>query len=457
MPALIGHTHAVAPLAWRNGRLVDAAQYLADVARVAALLPERGPVLNLCADRYRFAVGFGAALLRRHTSLLPPTHSDAVVEQLRLEHPALYLLSDQPPRALQLPQLAYPPETDTTPTGATSFRVPEIEADFIAAQVFTSGSTGRPTAHAKSWGRLVLNARAEHARLAIHVQHDGACATLVGTVPAQHMYGFESSVLLALHNGWAFDASHPFYPADIAAALHRVPAARVLVTTPFHLRALLDSELVLPPLALLLCATAPLAPQLAQRAEAALQAPLLEIYGCTEAGQLATRRTVQGARWHTFDGVRLHENGARCHASGGHVEGVVPLSDRLELHGETEFTLLGRDADMVNIAGRRTSLAHLNHQLNSIAGVRDGAFHLPAAAPDEGLAEAVQRPIAFVVAPELTPAALLAALRSRIDAAFLPRPLHFVAELPRNSTGKLPTETLAALARQLGVAERPEP
>ncbi len=118
--------------------------------------------------------------------------------------------------------------------------------------------------------------------------------SLVATVPPQHMYGFESSVLLALHGGAVLDASRPFFPADIAAALRRVPAPRMLVTTPFHLRTVLDAKLALPPLTLVLCATAPLAPQLAAEAEARLGAPLLEIYGCTEAGQVASRRTTAG-------------------------------------------------------------------------------------------------------------------------------------------------------------------
>ena len=44
------------------------------------------------------------------------------------------------------------------------------------------------------------------------------------------------------------------------------------------------------------------------------------------------------------------------------------------------------------------------------------------------------------------PPGLTEALRERIDAVFLPRPLLFVARLPRNSTGKLPQEALLALA-----------
>ena len=50
-------------------------------------------------------------------------------------------------------------------------------------------------------------------------------------------------------------------------------------------------------------------------------------------------------------------------------------------------------------------------------------------------------------APGLSMAALRAALRERIDPAFMPRPLLFVERLPRNSTGKLPREALQALAR----------
>jgi len=66
----------------------------------------------------------------------------------------------------------------------------------------------------------------------------------------------------------------------------------------------------------------------------------------------------------------------------------------------------------------------------------------------EAKSERVQRLSALVVAPDLTPAALIQALRARIDPLFLPRPLVFVDALPRNSTGKL-----AAAAAQALIAE----
>src|SRR6185503_2131661 len=108
-------------------------------------------------------------------------------------------------------------------------------------------------------------------------------------------------------------------------------------------------------------------------------------------------------------------------------------------------------ADLVNIAGKRTSLSSLNHHLNSIPGVRDGTFVVPPAGD-----QAVTRLAAFVVAPGLTGDAILAALRQRIDAAFLPRPLCLVDELPRNETGKLPRERLEALIAKAGELDGPE-
>ena len=117
--------------------------------------------------------------------------------------------------------------------------------------------------------------------------------TVVATVPPQHMYGFEMSVLLSLQSGHAFCAEHPFYPADICSVLAGVPAPRTLVSTPVHLRALLAANLTLPALHAVVSATAPLDEALARQVERRFGAPLLEIYGSTESGQMATRHPTQ--------------------------------------------------------------------------------------------------------------------------------------------------------------------
>jgi acyl-coenzyme A synthetase/AMP-(fatty) acid ligase len=210
------------------------------------------------------------------------------------------------------------------------------------------------------------------------------------------------------------------------------------VTSPVHLRVLLAESDDLPPADFLLCATAPLSPQLAAQAEARFGAPLYEIYGCTESGGIASRRTVETGEWRAMKDVALRADSKGTWVRGGHVEIEVLLADVIELRGHGRFLLHGRTADLVNIAGKRTSLAHLNYHLNSIEGVRDGTFVVP-----EQDGEAVTRLTAYVVAPGLSGENLMDALRRRIDAAFLPRPLHFVDALPRNEVGKLPRQSLA--------------
>ena len=431
---LISHNDPDCVFAYRGGRHVSVAEFLRHVAHLAQALPDKQHMLNLCTDRYRFAVGFAAALLREQVSLLPPNYTPSFVERLGQRYPGMYCLADGETDFKGVDVMHYPQWTDT----ADAVRaIPSIPAEQRAALVFTSGSTGEPVAHPKSWGSLCKGAVAEAASLGI-VQNSGMA--VLGTVPAQHMYGLESSMLLAMQNGLALVAERPFYPADICARLAALPRPRCLITTPVHLRTLLSEAVELPGVDFVLCATAHLAPQLASEAEARFAAPLYEIYGCTEAGMVASRRTTEGAAWHLLSGIVLQQDEQGNRVCGGHVEIEAPLTDVIERNDDGTFVLHGRAADMVNIAGKRTSLASLNHHLNAIPGVQDGVFFMP-----DDSDGAMKRPQAFVVAPGLRGEDILGALRNSVDAVFLPRPLHFVDALPRNTTGKITREALAQL------------
>lgn len=426
-------------VAWRPDGPVRARRFLSDVARLAERLPAGGNVLNVCQDRYRFLVGFAASLVAGKLSLLPPSQTPEAVRRLKDYAPDVFCLHDGNGDAIDLPGLAFP-ELAAGEVDA----VPEIPAARVAAVLFTSGSTGVPTAHVKRWGALALSSQGEAERLG--ASRPGY--SLVGTVPVQHSYGFESIIMLTLQSRCAVWSGWPFYPADIVAALAAVPRPRLLVTTPFHLRALLDAGVEVPPADKLLSATAPLSDALARAAEDRLQAPVYEIYGCTETGQLASRRTVEGPRWSPLPGVSLEQEDDLTFALGGNCGGRQILGDIIERHDDGSFSLHGRNADMVNIAGKRTSIAYLNHQLTEIAGVKDGCFFMP----DETAADGITRLCAVVVAPTLTPAQLRDALRQRLDPIFLPRPLIFLERLPRNATGKLPRAELLALLERQGRA-----
>jgi len=438
---LFAHASPEQPLAFTRGGPVNAHRYLADVLALEQRLPDATNVLNLCADRYAFAVGLGAALLRGQRTLLPANHAPATLERLAHNHPGLYVLADTnaPEAALPWFAVTFAGDPQTTP-----FEVPRIAGEQTAVILFTSGSTGEPVPTAKAWRALVQSGRNEARALGFeHLQR----LAILGTVPPQHSYGLESTILLALHGGFAFHADKPFFPADVCAALAALPRPRMLVTTPVHLRALCAVDAALPQADYLLSATAPLSPQLAAEAEQRFRAPLNEIYGCSEAGQLATRRLAAAPEWRSMQDIRLRQDALGTWASGGHVPVDILLADVIELLDDRHFILHGRTADLVNIAGKRTSLAHLDVQLNAVEGVRDGAFLVP-----DDDAERVVRLIAFTVAPGRRADEILAGLKARIDPAFLPRPLYLVDALPRNDTGKIPREALLALAARLRAA-----
>ncbi|HWW19935.1 MAG TPA: AMP-binding protein [Steroidobacteraceae bacterium] len=449
MLPLLAHDRPDAIVAYRGGEPISAAQFLADTRTLARRLPASTHILNACKDRYHFTVGLGASLLAGKCSVLPSTHTPEVIRHLRSFAPDVFCLSDDPQNSIDLPQLLYTPDaTKAQLRSGAGWNVPQIHAERLAAYIFTSGSTGVPLPHRKTWGRLVSCVRAEVSRLT-PLQRT-PCA-IVGTVPPQHMYGFESTVLLPLQSGSALSAERPFYPADIAEMLERLRAPRVLFSTPVHLRALLASDIRLPKLELIVSATAMLSANIAREVEQRFGCELLEIYGSTETGQIATRRTATEVRWRLWPDVRLQVSDSGAAAYGGHVGQPTPLADVVEITDPQHFLLHGRTADLVNIAGKRNSVSYLNHQLNAIPGVLDGAFFVREDT-DESIAGS-GRLAAVVVAPGLTASAITQALRERIDPVFLPRPLLLVEQLPRNETGKLPQHTLREIAAEAAVAQ----
>ena len=437
--ALLSHGTPGAVIAYRGGVPVTAQRFLSDAAHLAQRLPGGRHVVNVCADRYHFTVGLAACLITGRVSLLPSTHTPEVIAQLAHFAPDAFCLTDDRACDLCLPKVFYPIDP---PADEAAWSVPQIPPAQVAAIVFTSGSTGMPLPHVKTWGLLARGVRDGASRLRLA---DGRPHVLIGTVPPQHMYGFESTVLLPLLSGNAFCAERPFYPADIAATLAEVPGPRALATTPVHLRALLASQIDLPPIDLIVSATAPLSEEVARAVEATFGAPLLEIYGSTETGQIAFRRTSSSPVWRLWPDVRLTLRDQQVFAHGGHIEQPTAMQDVIEITGDDEFLLHGRMTDLVNVAGKRSSFGYLNAQLNAIPGVTDGVFFLGDGASGS---TGVARLGAVVVAPTLTVAALIGQLRRRLDPVFLPRPLIMVERLPRNATGKLPQEELQLLVHR---------
>ena len=434
---LLPDTSATQTVAYRQERPVGQAEFLSDILALAARLPHTKHVFNLCKDRYWFSVALFAAISRGAVSLLQTSTAPENMAALFTDFPDAVCLGDQAtPMVEQMPYVVVP--HGAVAVADMPLNMPQIPCAQQIAVIFTSGSTGKPQGHSMNFGRMHHCALAEAERL--WDVAGGPCSVL-GTVSPQHMFGLEATVLLPLFGGGQFSARQPFFAADVASALAELPEPRLLVSTPFHLRKLMDAEITLPRVSAVLSATAPLSRELAIEVEARLNAPMVEIYGSTETGALATRRPTQETEWTTYSGIALHQDAHQTQAHAEHFDAPQTLNDAVELLSPTRFRLQGRNADMINIVGKRSSLAFLNQLLTNMPGVEDGVF----CTHNIDSADETARLAAFIVAPALTGADILATLRLHVDPVFLPRPLVFVAALPRDANGKLAASAMATL------------
>lgn len=426
---------------------VSRQQFFGEVAAHQLRLPtEMRYAINLCESRQSFMTAFAAVTASGHTNLLANNDKTATLQAIQRSYARSYFIIDSD---IALPDDAIIYDMRNAPNSppATENPLDAVAGEHEAVITFTSGSTGAPAPWAKSWNVLQIGARLAAQRFAI----DATSPTvLVATVPHQHMYGLEIITMLALE-GYAISyESKPFYPQDIAQACTQatshLPAdtALTLVTTPIHLKSLVQDDTALPPLHRIISATAPLSPTLASEAEQRFNTEVHEIYGCTEAGSIASRRTTATDRWKPYDDYRLRID------DKGHTTFLAPqfsapvlLTDNVSIDENGEFLLLGRHADMINIGGKRASLAGLNALLQQMPNIKDGAF-----VQQPSTTEREARLSLIVAMKDDTPynkTQLLSQLGQSIDGVFLPRQIVVVDALPRNAVGKLQQAEITAL------------
>ena len=450
------------PIAFRQGRIVPLAEFWRHVCAIGADIARSGAradasMLNLCEDRYRFLAAYAAALRAGHRVLLPPSRAEQVVAEVAAAHPGSYRCDDAfVERALR----------EFADGAAGAIEPEQIDAQRTVMIGITSGSTGQPQSYPKQWGSLhattarnvqairaaldVVRARAPGGadsaapRASSHAAAEAARIWVLATVPAQHMYGMEMSVLLPLIGGMAVHSGRPLFSSDIARALQDLPQPRVLVSTPVHLRSMIESGLAFPETPLIVSATAPLDRALAREVERRLGGVLLELFGSTETCVFASRRTAVEDAWQPYEGVRLEPRTDGTLIDAPWFATPVLLQDVIELRQQGGFTVRGRNTDMIEVAGKRASLADLTRRMLAIDGVRDAVLFQP----DRESVATVRRVAALVVAPGMQPREILERLAASVDAAFLPRPLVIVDALPRNEVGKLPRERLLRALRE---------
>lgn len=414
------------PIASYRQREVTLGQLIAAATVVADGLPEGAQVVNLCSNRFHFLVYFCATLLVGGKSILPPNKQSETITALADRCPDKFrIVLDAD---LGLPQslgdaVISVAEIDVgLEFPATS--IPEIALDAPIVEVFTSGSTGVPKRIYKTWRIL----QGTGIKLCERLDVTGELWDLIATVPCQHMYGLETSIIMPLMGNFVCHDETPFYPQDVIQHLQTKLRNVRMVTTPVHLRAVMNSGQHLPShLKQIISATAPLDDELAQRTEQKSTAEVYEIFGFSEAGSVATRRTVAGPQWQLLSGFSLTPS-SPVSLSSEHLPSAELFPDNVEVVDESHFRFLSRSGDHINIGGKRMSLNDLQLKLLNVSGVEDAHLYISD--------HKVGRPTGFMVT-ERTVNEVLAELARNVDPVFLPRPLKKLSKIMRNATGKV--------------------
>lgn len=409
-------------IALYGGEKVKVGQFVAEAKSLASGLPNHRYVFNLSTNRYEYLLGFCASILAGQCTLMPPNSLDNTLEELAQQYPDSYTLgtnwlSDQ--------EIA-PGTSQGESAEVRDDDIPLIPAGQLCAIAFTSGSTGKPSPNPKYWQTLRIGSSGN---IALLLKNTGEQLNIVATVPPQHMWGLETSILFPLFTNVTISDQTPFYPQDIAEVIESLPTPRALVSSPMHLRVLLKSGVSVAGLDHIFSATAPLTTELAQLLEKKFDTRVFDVFGCTESGILAGRYTAEDMIWHLSELFELEVRNTGVLIRAEHLPDDIVIHDIIEQIDRHSFKWLGRHQDMVNIAGKRGSLADLNRRLLAIPEVTDGVIFSPGGESE--------RLAALVVAPNLKPADVVEALKPNVDSVFLPRPVCMVSTLPRQETGKL--------------------
>ncbi len=410
-----------------RGNFFSGKQLLEHANHINHLLSDKKFFINLCHDRYFFAVTYLAAILGNRSNLLPPNQAKITLQTLLQQYPDSICISD---RTEQLNQDIFQIDKSFPETSFTAYS--NFNPGQLVSVSFTSGSTGQPKAISKTWREFQTGAKLALQQLELENEN----LTIITTVPPQHMFGLETGLFWPLFSKLVVESNRPFFPEDIREQLEQAKTPCLLITTPKHLKSCVDANLQWHNVDRILCSTAPLSLKLAQQVEDCFNAPLYEIFGSTETLSYASRRITNNPKWQPYQGITIRQQAKQFLISGGHLEKPVLLNDQFQLEENGQFNVIGRSTDLIKIAGKRASLLQLNTLLLNIKEVEDGIF----------FTTGKERLGAFVVS-QLTKKQILDVLKQSIDPVFLPRPLYFVKQLPRNEVGKLVQSQLEPLIK----------
>jgi acyl-coenzyme A synthetase/AMP-(fatty) acid ligase len=253
--------------------------------------------------------------------------------------------------------------------------------DEAYALFFTSGTTGVPTGAVKTKENIDTELRALKALF----EGEGYERVIV-TVPFIHIYGFLAGVMLPKALGCEVLFKEEYWPQELL-ELHEGKKTLV-VTSPVYLKSLLKlrrGKAI--PNVHFLSSTGLLLEDEVEAFETKYETTVLQLFGSTETGGIATKRGVT-PWWTPLADVKVTANSDEVmvvdspYLSAYTIEETLsPMphpfttTDIIETDGK-RFRLLGRLSEIIKVSGKRISITELEHLIEKELKVKDALIRL---------------------------------------------------------------------------------
>ncbi len=318
-------------------------------------------------DKAIMAAALLASLAGGPTLLLPYAFSANALLQLQQTTGFTTAIADATREFPEGVKVLGPESATVTDSPIPSQAYPQAEL----LKIFTGGSTGTP----QVWSKTGANLFGEGIFLAkrFAVSEDDC---ILATIPPYHIYGLLFSVILPLVSSATVISATPSFPneIDFIAEMHKVS---ILASVPVHYRILRDRKM-----SLRLAFSSAGMLDIEDNSLFSLENSngIVEVYGSTETGGIATRNRSLGEEFFTpFATINWKITDSRLAVHSPFISPELPVddagffttSDRVEARGTKQFALQGRTDTVTKVGGKRVDLQEISLLIKQEQGVTD--------------------------------------------------------------------------------------
>ncbi len=403
------------------------------------------PVCLLSNDRAVMASALLASLAGGPELLVPYALSDGAISTLKRLTGFTVAIGKTMDRVISGITIV---DGDSLEEEAESLAIDEPAPDRTWIHLFTGGSTGKP----KLWTKTPANLLGE-ADFLVQRFEIKSVDRILATVSPLHIYGLLYSLLAPMVATARVVAETPFLPEEIKQKMAEAMPT-IFVSVPPHYRALGANPPEKGAMRLAFSSAGPLPEEDGVAFSKATETDIVEIYGSTETGGVATRcRNKKEEGFTPYDCIRWRIAGEQLDIDSPFLSRELPIresgwftvSDRVKSHGSNAFLVTGRVDHIVKVGGNRVDLQRVRQVLLESEDIADA---LVLAYPVDSSRE--NEIVALLVGDASEPH-IKVALEEILEPYELPRKIRWIDAIPRTAMGKIDGQAARRIASEQSV------